>query len=524
MKRLLALLCPVLAVFALTSPAQPASAVSARSSPEQACTGLSAPRVSGAHVESMTAAVRPARGDSVPAVCDVTVVLSHPGVGDRVTNRELLPLTSWNGRFEALGGGGYAAGASEDGLTQATMSGYAAATTDAGVSSNAADPSAWALDAQGRVDSGLLENFAGRSLHDLAVAGKQLTAAFYGGGDFSSYWNGCSTGGRQGLMMAQRYPDDFNGIVAAAPAVNWDRFVPAELWPQVVMEQSGDLLSSCELNAFTQAAVTSCDGDDGVVDGVVDDPDRCGFDPRTLIGDQVTCQGRTIRISAEDAAVVARIWEGPTTGAGTSLWYGLNRSAPLALLAGTTAAADGTLTGAPFSISADWIKYFLKQDPDFDTSTLTYAGFERLFRQSQREYNKVIGTDDPDLSAFEAAGGKMVTWHGLSDPLIMPEGTVDYRERVEQTMGGARQVDSFYRVFLAPGVGHCAGGNGPVPTDPLSAVVNWVEHGKAPETLPAASTAADGTVVTRDLCRYPLHARYTGHGPTTAAASYTCRR
>ncbi|WP_427918350.1 tannase/feruloyl esterase family alpha/beta hydrolase [Streptomyces sp. cg40] len=536
MKRSLTLCCAVLAASMLTAPARAGSDTPAGTSPEAACRHIAAPTVPGAVVESVTARVQPA-GDvsggsgsatvtSVPAVCDVTVVVSHPGVGDHVSTRVWLPLSSWNGRFQATGGGGYLAGGGATALAAAVQTHYAAATTDAGVGSdnNALSPASWALNAQGQVNTGLLENFAGRSLHDMAVIGKQLTAAFYDRHSFYSYWNGCSTGGRQGLMMAQRYPHDFDGISAAAPAINWDRFIPAELWPQVVMNQEHDLLSSCELNAFTQAAIKACDADDGVTDGVVDDPDHCGFDPRTLIGTTVVCAGRTLVISAEDAKVVSLIWQGPVTGRGQRLWYGLNRSAPLTSLAGTTATSDGSLTGAPFPISDNWFKYFLARDPSFDTSTLSYADFERYFRQSQREYNRVIGTDSPDLSAFKAAGGKMVTWHGLADPLIFAEGTVDYRKRVEQAMGGARQVDSFYRVFLAPGVGHCGGGNGPVPTDPLAAVVDWVEHGKAPQTLPAATTTAGGTVVTRNLCRYPLHAQYRGEGPTTSADSYTCRR
>lgn len=533
MKRLVASLCTILAISLLTAPARAEDKTSARESPQESCGGLTAPWLDGARVVSLTAELRPAGAlaatpqsqavGSVQAVCDVTVVLTHPGADDRVTTRVWLPLDSWNGRFQGVGGGGYSASGGENGLAAAVRDGYSAAVTDAGVSTNGADPSSWALDERGRVDTGLLENFAGRSLHEMALVGKQVTAAFYGRQTFYSYWNGCSTGGRQGLMMAQRYPEDFNGIAATAPAANWDRFIPGESWPQVVMNQERNTVGPCELNAFTQAAITTCDRDDGVADGVVDEPDRCRFDPRTLIGKRVVCNGTTVRISAADARVVALIWAGPTTRTGQFLWYGLGKTAPMTSLAATTTGPEGRLVGAPFPISDAWIKYFLKRDPDFDASNLTYMGYENLFRRSQREYNDIIGTDDPDLRAFDAAGGKMITWHGLSDQLITAQGTVDYRKRVERAMGGARHVDSFFRVFLAPGVDHCAGGNGPVPTDPMKALVNWVERGDAPETL-AASTTSDGSVVTRDLCRYPLHSRFTGHGSTTSADNYTCRR
>jgi feruloyl esterase len=178
----------------------------------------------------------------------------------------------------------------------------------------------------------------------------------------------------------------------------------------------------------------------------------------------------------------------------------------------------------PFPIADTWITYFLLRQPTFDTSTITPAQFDALFRQSRIEYDKIIGTDDPDLAAFQAAGGKMITWHGLADQLINSLGTVNYYQRVQAATGGARNVDSFYRLFLAPGVAHCGGGNGPVPTDPLAAVVHWVEQGQAPATLPAATTDSSGAAVTRDLCPFPRLPRYDGHGDPNSAASYHCTR
>jgi feruloyl esterase len=173
-----------------------------------------------------------------------------------------------------------------------------------------------------------------------------------------------------------------------------------------------------------------------------------------------------------------------------------------------------------FPVSDLWIRYFLKQAPTFDTSKITYRQFADLFRQSQAQYGQLIGSDDPDLAAFRRSGGKLLSWHGQSDQLIFPQGTVDYRKRVDRTVGG--KVDDFYRLFLAPGVGHCGGGAGPVPTDPLGALVKWVENGKAPATLSAAFTDATGKHVTRNLCRYPLVSKYLGHGDPADAANYRC--
>jgi feruloyl esterase len=288
------------------------------------------------------------------------------------------------------------------------------------------------------------------------------------------------------------------------------------------MNQQKDHPTSCEFNAFIQAAIAACDSGDQVNGGIIDQPDACGFDPRTLIGAKVICDGTTLTITAADADVVSRIWQGPNLN-GLPLWYGLPKGAPIDQLAGTTTAADGSRTGMPFPIADAWIRYFLKQQPSFDTATITYTQFAQLFAQSRIEYNQIIGTDSPDLTAFRNTGGKMITWHGLADPVIFPQGTVNYYQRVQAITGGASNLDSFYRLFLAPGVGHCGlTGNGPVPTDALTAVVNWVEKGQAPATLPAATVDSTGGVITRNLCPYPKAARYNGSGDPNSAANYTC--
>jgi len=505
MTRLARVLLAVLPIAALVVFAGPASASGG------ACESVAAPAVPGARVLTVSGVERhgfvvppgpfdPGPITDIPAFCEVVVTLTHPGADDVVTIEVWLPLETWNGRFQGVGGGGFAAGFFDSSLAPEVKSGYAAASTDAGVDSGPNGPGTWALRDDGTVNQELLTNFASRSLHDLAVAGKALTASFYGRPAAYTYWNGCSTGGRQGLMSAQRYPTDYDGILAAAPAINWTKFVMAEQWPQVVMAQEGNRPSDCELQAFADAAVAACDRVDKVADGVIGDPRRCHYDPYRLVGKQILCDGQQVTITRADAAVVARIWAGP------GVWSGLPRGTSFWGVAGP----------APFPISDDWIRYFLKRDPAFDTSTITYRDWYRLYAQSNSEYGETIGTDDPDLSAFRAAGGKMVTWHGEADELIFPTGTLDYRARVSRAVHG--QVDDFYRVFMASGVGHCRGGVGPAPTNPMAAVVAWVEEGKAPETLPAANATS-----TRELCRYPLVSRYVGGDPD-AAASFRCAR
>ncbi|MFI5530153.1 DUF6351 family protein [Kitasatospora sp. NPDC051853] len=458
----------------------------------------------------------------VPAFCDVTVTLTHPGQGDHATVRVWLPQQGWNGRLQTVGGSAYAAGDYGTGLAAALKSGYAAATTDAGVSSYI--DAGWALTARGTVNRPLLENFASRSQHEAAVVAKDVIAGHYGRGASYAYFNGCSTGGRQGYAEAQKYPEDYDGILANAPAVHWDEFEVATLWPQVVMNEARTYPSACEFKAFTDAAVQACDRLDGVKDGLVTDPGRCDYDPGRLVGTVVECEGRPVTVTAADAEVVRRIWDGPRSASGKRLWSGVPVGADLGGgLAGTRVdEATGARVGAPFPVPAAWVNTWVRKQPGADVSTVGSAELARLFRQSQTEFDRVIGTDDPDLSGFRKAGGKLLTWHGLADQFVPADGTVRYREAVERRMGGAKRTDEFYRLFLAPGTAHCALNTSVGGTDALGALTAWVEQGKAPKTLPAALTTADGRTVNRDLCAYPQLPRYRGHGDPAEAASFRC--
>ncbi|MGW0812801.1 tannase/feruloyl esterase family alpha/beta hydrolase [Streptomyces viridiviolaceus] len=485
----------------------------------------------GTEVESVTA-VRQAGGtikgagllggevSGVPAFCEVTVTLTHPGDGDHAKVRTWLPETGWNGRFQALGGSAYLAGDNGVGLGNAVKNGYAATTTDAGVG-DALDVS-WALNSDGKANKALLENFASRSQHEAAVVGKAVVASAYDKRASYAYFTGCSTGGRQGYAEAQIYPDDYDGILADAPAIAWDEYEVATLWPQVVMNNEKTYPTDCELDAFTAAAVKACDKLDGARDGLVNDASRCDFDPRRLIGTKVECKGKEVTISAADAAVVRKIWDGPRTASGKKLWSGVPVGADLKGLAATVEAEDGTLKGNPFPVPAYWVSTWLKKDPSFDISTITYSQFTELFEQSRAEYDEIIGTDDPDLSAFRKSGGKLLTWHGSADEYIPTQGTVTYREQVERQMGGTNKVDDFYRLFLAPGTSHCGLNGQDGSADGLAALTAWVEHGKAPKTLPATLINADGEQVERNLCSYPEVSRYKGHGDPDAASSFRC--
>ncbi|MDI2124709.1 tannase/feruloyl esterase family alpha/beta hydrolase [Yinghuangia seranimata] len=533
---LAAVAVPLVAAGAVYAPVSaspgPATGTAAASGPVSfTCTPFQLPGPDGAAVESVTATSVPAGTFQVPGVpplggfpvpdvpahCAVTVTLTHPGAGDHATVRVWLPQSGWNGRFQAVGGVAYAAGDNGAGLAAAVKQGYAAATTDAGV--GGALDTGWALDSSGRINTTSLNNFASRSAHEMALVGKQVVADVYGRAASYSYWNGCSTGGRQGYMEAQKYPTDFNGVNAAAPAINWNQFEVATLWPQVVMNEEHTYPTPCEFDAFNRAALNACDTLDGVADGLVSDPGACDVDPRRLVGTTVECDGKQVTITAADAEVVRKIWDGPRDANGKRLWYGLPVGADFRYLAATTTDANGATTGAPFFVPAAWAATFVEKRPALGNADLTYAKFDEIFRKARAEYDDVIGTRDADLSAFRAAGGKLLTWHGDADQLIPTAGTVDYRERVDARMGGTRKVDDFYRVFLAPGVAHCGlGGN----VDDLAALTAWVEQGKAPAVLHASLTTATGQTVVRDVCRYPMVSRYTGHGDPAAASSFRC--
>jgi len=440
----------------------------------------------------------------------VTAIVTHPPAGDRVKVWIGLPLTNWNGRFEGTGGGGFLGG-SPGSLRDPVARGFAAGATDTG---HEGGSGSFALDAKGRQNwQGIIDN-AYLGIHDMTVVGKALTQAFYGQAPRYSYFVGGSTGGRQGLMEAQRYPDDYDGIISACPAINWARFVPASLWPEVVMLSMSNYVSKAKLDAATAAAVAACDEADGVKDGVIDDPFHCDYDPKALVGTQVGNETFT----AADAEVIGQIWQGPRSRDGSFMWYGLNRGADLSAYAGT---GGSPLQGKPFSISLDYWIYYLAQDPKWDWTTLTYAGFEQLWTKSVEQYGAVIGTDDPDLTRFRDHGGKILILHGLADQLIPAAGTVDYFERVEQRMGGETNTEKFARLFLIPGVDHGFHGAGATPTGLNEAIVRWVEEDQAPDQLPAEKRDAGGKVIrTRPLFPYPQVAKYKGSGSTDEAVNF----
>ncbi|KAG7284400.1 hypothetical protein NEMBOFW57_010773 [Staphylotrichum longicolle] len=522
---------PTLAVF--VGSLAIANAAAADSNSRRSCANIAAPRVEGAKVLSVSsaelrnhtvAAFPPLLNEPVAGinVCEVNVTLTHPGANDTVSVQVWLPLEKWTGRFLSLGGSAWAAGHGPLSIAPYAVQGFAAAATDAGLDGNFLDPSGWALKADGTINTDLLTNFASRSIHDLAVVGKAVTGSYYGKAPSFSYWQGCSTGGRQGMVAAQKYPNDFDGILAGAPAIYWTKYVIAELWPQVVMNEAGYYPSKCEFAAVRDDAVAACDELDGVKDGVISNLARCNYNPSRLLGQKINCDGTEVFFTPQLISIVQKIWEGPKTSSGSRLWHGLNIGAPL-----DTLAATNNGKGSPFFVATDWARDFVKANPGLNLDGLDSVGLRDLFAQSVEKFNAVIDSSDADLSGLQKSGGKLLVWHGEADNVIFPKDTIQYRKEVENKMGAAgRRIDDFFRLFIAPGVDHCAGGSidGAGPTDPLGALIDWVEKKKAPQELAAATLPTAKSHFSRKLCPYPQVAKFDGHGDPSLASSFHCAK
>ncbi|WYZ42270.1 hypothetical protein EsH8_V_001165 [Colletotrichum jinshuiense] len=459
--------------------------------------------------------------------CNVSTTYTHYGGNDTVNVQVWLPTDTWNGRLQGIGGGGWSAGLNfpaPDGMAAAVAEGFGSFGTSAGlIQADVTTPKTWAFKAEGKPNMRLLENLAYASLYEAAVIAKNFTAAFYTEPAKYSYWSGCSQGGRQGLMLAQRYPDLFDGIAAAAPAINWNSVFVGGTYANFLMDLYKVYPPRCEVQALTDAAIKACDGSDGLVDGILSDIDACDFDPVNLVGTTIQCEGFPYlnvtterKISLGAATIVQKTWDGPRRANNSQLWYGASPAAALGggvyanlnggsfAPIGTVCGANGTCTLDPLVLFREWTRFFVLKNSTADLSNLSLEEYEDIFDSSAREYASIIDTNNPDLSAFRQAGGKLLTFHGTADDLIPYQGSVDYYNRVTAL---DPNVHDFYRLFLAPGVYHCNSGPGPFPDTAFNTLVQWVESGVAPETLIAHSFGTEPSYE-RPLCPYPQKQKY----------------
>ncbi len=384
-----------------------------------------------------------------------------------------LPTGGWNGKFLEIGCGGYCGHSFvsdwELGCGRPLSKGYACIASDMGHQGRG-DDAVWALNnLQAEVDYGF------RATHVTALIGKAITERFYSTVPRKSYYTGCSTGGRQGLVEAQRFPWDFDGIVAGAPAINLSATLLNILWASLAIEgrDGKPLFSQADLQVLHNAALAQCDMDDGLKDGIISNPQACRFDPQQLVCGGAT---KTNCLSAEQAEAAKKIYAGPTTSSGKQIFTsGAMPGAELEFLS----YAGGSSFGRDFfrflAFMPDAGPSWERRDFDFDRDYKRLGMVEALY-----------GGTDPDLRRFKANGGKLILYHGWADAGgggIAPLKTVDYYETVERAMGGRSSTREFLRFFMIPGMGHCAGGSGPNDFDYLSYLEHWIEDGHAPDKI-----------------------------------------
>jgi feruloyl esterase len=433
-------------------------------------------------------------------ICRV-VATSTPSPDSHITIEIWLPVNGWNGKLQAVGNGAFNGTINYSALATAIGRGYATASTDTGHVGGGAK---WALGHPEKVI-----DFGWRAVHEMAVLSKQAVAAYYGKGPAYSYWNGCSAGGRQGLQAAQRFPGDFDGIIAGAPGLDWTARAAQALRIEHLLE--GDAAARLPADArriLHDAAVASCDALDGVKDGLLENPMRCAFDPAVL---QCKTAGQARCLTASQVATAQAIYESPINSVTRRPVPGLARGSELGWTdLGWTASARAT--------GLDQFRFIVFQDPAW---AVRRFAFEADLGRAEKSDANTINALNPDLRPFLKRRGKLIQYHGWADPQISPGTSTQYYERVREVVG--RDVADGYRLFMAPGMGHCSGGAGPNTFDMLTALEQWVEQGRAPDRI-IASHATKGIVDrTRPLCPYPQVATYAGAGSVDDAASFACR-
>lgn len=423
--------------------------------------------------------------EGVPDYCEVIVLKETNGTAARVVVR--APF-AWNGRFLGTAGGGNRTTLDLMPLTlrlptlaDGARNGFVVASTDGGVGG---DPrmADWQFnESTGEHDEELITNWVHRSTHEMTVIGKAVTHAIYGREPSFSYLAGASGGGRQTLAHAMFHPEDYDGLWSADPAINWTRFIPAEMWPPVVMNNLDNPLSPSKLRAF-QTAALEFEAMGKAIES---------FDPHSVVGRDTEAGP----ITEKDAEVMALIWDGPRTPAGEQLWFGLRPGIESwdqpECLCGTIPDALGNLQPLPFIMGQSWFATWLMRDPNWNWQSLSLEEYAELFQRGVDEFARVA-VDDPDLSAFRDAGGKLLLTHGAEDQLIFTQGTEHYFNRVLETLGGQEEVDGFARFFRCTGDAHAApgpSGNGVDLATGMVALMNWVEQGQAPDELPMRSWA-----------------------------------
>lgn len=439
----------------------------------------------------------------LPEFCRVAATL-RPTKDSVIKFEVWLPTAAaWNIKFMAVGNGAQGGQIFYHKMGLPLTLGYAIASTDTGHEGDRNDAS-YSLGHPEKVI-----DFGYRSIHEMTVKSKAIIAAYYSRNAKFSYWNGCSTGGRQGLADMQRYPGDFDGVIAGAPANN--PHAPAlRLWiTQAVHKDAASYIPPEKFPVIHRAVLQACDTNDGVRDGVIEDPRRCTFDLQTI-----TCKGpdRPDCLNFSQAEAARKIY-GPVLNprTGEKIYPGFEPGSELGW--GFSAGQE------PPKRTVEDLQNRVFKDPNWDYKTFNFDSDVLLLEREGKDRDAI----DPNLKPFFKRGGKLLQYHGWSDSTIPPQNSIDYYESVRNKLGSGTKLNDSYRLFMVPGMAHCRDGEGTDRFDVISILEQWVENGKAPESISAARYAGENIERTRPLCPYPQTTVYKGTGSTDDAANFACR-
>ena len=438
---------------------------------------------------------------SLPAFCRVKAT-SRPTPESDIKIEVWLPAAGWNGRLQAVGNGGFSSYLQYNALAGAVAQGYAGTANNTGQDTNNAD---FSIGHPGRIP-----DWGSRAVHESVVNGKALATASYGVKPAYSYWNSCSTGGRQGLVAAEYYPEDFDGLAVGDPANPMTRLQANSIYINLALNKDeASFITPEKWAAISKVVMDSCDSKDGLKDGLINNPMACNFKVETLQckgADNVSC------LTAPQIVAYRKILTGsvnPRTGEHLYPGYPFG-----------TAMLPGPVAGKNPDGSAPATFKMLFQDKDWDYHTFDFD--KDTGRAAKLGNNTIDAVDEKKLAKLFARGGKLFMYHGWVDPAITPLISVDYYNKAVAANGGKAQADSSIRLFLVPGMAHCGGGYGPNTFDKMEVISNWVEHGKAPDKIIASRVENDKVVRTRPLCPYPAVAKYKGAGSVDDAANFAC--
>jgi len=459
---------------------------------------------------------------SLPAFCRVRAE-AHPSADSNIKVEIWMPLSGWDGKFQGQGNGGFAGQIDYRGLATALGRGYATAATDTGHSGSATDAT-WALGHPEKI-----VDFGYRGIHEMTQLAKNTIKAFYGSNPKYSYCGSCSNGGRQALMEEQRFPEDYDGILAGAPANYWTHLLVKALWDaQATTQDPASYIPSSKVPAIASAVNEACDQKDGVADGILNDPRQCHFDPAVLTcreGEDDKC------LTAAQVTALTKLYQGPHGNDG-QIFPGFLPGAEEGE-GGWSTWVTGSAPGRAllFFFAKGYFSNMIYNNADWDYKT---ADLSQATRASDEKGAKILNATDPDLAQLKSRGGKLIIYHGWNDPAISAINSIDYYDQVVRKMG-VQTADSFLRLYMVPGMQHCAGGPGASSfsaRDVQLALEGWVEKGVAPSKMVAKKTVATTNSagpasstdarMTRPLCPYPQTAKYNGSGDPNQAESFEC--